>query len=770
VQVSSGRARLPRSGDTPSIHRDDLVRRLSSVADDITLVLVVAPPGYGKTTAVGQWARKTPSQVAWLTVTGQHQDRRRFVHDLALALELTRSAGDGLGRLAASLSDAPPEKAPAGLVSAVAAAGRPVTIVLDDLHLLRTRAALDLVLAVAVRLPPGCRIVAIGDRQPRLQVGRLLSEGRCLDIGPEQLAFSREETQALLAASGVDLDSEAVDELQRRTEGWVAGLQRAVTALTARGTHGDVREVAGTNAAMTDYFSHEVLSLLSVDALRFLMRTAVLDRFCGPLCDAALRSSGSGAWIGEVAALGLFLVPLDDRGEWFRYHRLFAEMLRGELRRREPGEDRRILQEAALWYERRGLPEEAVRHALDASDAVLAARLIATHTQELNSRGRLGQLRSLLERLDQRILERYPPLAVMAAWVWALTGEALQARWALRMAEGSTFDGPMPDGSASLESGIFIIRAALAPHGVDGMLPDARRAVALEPPDSPWRTLARLLEGAAHLVTGSTPEASVAFEDAARAAGGKQRPGASFALGMRALTAAADGDWPTAATCAHEAQRLVGDSLSGSMGSITVFAADAQVAAHRGNTRRALYQLREAERLYRDPSPCAFPWLAVHIAIVLGRLQLTLGDVAAAENKLNEARRGLALLPTQGVLRSQVEAFAAQLESGAGGREGELEAGLTAAELRVLRLLPTHYTLGEIGDELVVSRNTIKSQVAAIYRKLDVANRAEAVRRAQEAGLLRGNDGRSPGAGSSAGIDGNGPGGGHSPRIPLQPR
>ena len=268
------------------------------------------------------------------------------------------------------------------------------------------------------------------------------------------------------------------------------------------------------------------------------------------------------------------------------------------------------------------------------------------------------------------------------------------------------------------------------------MLADAGRAVALEPLGSRWHTLARLLEGAARLVAGSVPEANAAFEDAARAGGAKQRPGASFALAMRALTAAADGDWATAASCAHEGQRLVDETLWDSMTSVAVFAADAQVALHRGNTRRALYQLREAERLYQDPSPVAFPWLAVHVAIVLGRLQLGLGNVAAAESRLAEARRALALLPTQGVLNGQVESFASQLESGAGDREAEGEAGLTKAELRVLRLLPTHYTLGEIGAELVVSRNTVKSQVAAIYRKLDVANRAEAVRRAQESGLI----------------------------------
>jgi LuxR family maltose regulon positive regulatory protein len=300
------------------------------------------------------------------------------------------------------------------------------------------------------------------------------------------------------------------------------------------------------------------------------------------------------------------------------------------------------------------------------------------------------------------------------------------------------------------------------------MLADALQAVALEPPGSPWHTLARLLEGAAQLLAGSVPEANQAFEDAARAGGTLQRPGASFALGMRALTAAADGDWGTSATCVAAAQRLLGDSLLGSMTSIAVYAADAQVALHRGNTRRALYQLREAERLYRIPSPAAFPWLAVQMAVVLGRLEVALGgDVVAAEDKLADARRTLALLPTQGVLHDQVEAFAAQLESGSGEGGTDEEAGLTTAELRVLRLLPTHHTLGEIGEELVVSRNTVKSQVAAIYRKLDVANRAEAVRRAQELGLLRGYD-RRPGGLPHPGSDGNGAG--SSSRIPPRPR
>jgi LuxR family maltose regulon positive regulatory protein len=741
-----GAVEFPRAPlATGGIRRAAVVRRLSTVADDVSLVLVVAPPGYGKTTAVSQWARTTRSQVAWVDVSQEHAGRQRLVKDLAVALLRIGPLGDVLGGLAASPRDIPPEEAAERLASAAAAVGVPVTIVLDDLHLLKHRPALDLVLAVAVRLAPGSRIVAIADREPRLQIGRLRSEGRCLDIGPEDLAFSREETAALLAADVRlgHVDAEAVDDLHARTEGWPAGLHLATLVLpTPRGSPEQISEqmrgIRGTSRYIADYFRETVLARLSVDTVRFLMRTAVLDRICAPLCDAVLGTSGSAAWLDELGALGLFLVPLDEHGEWFRYQRLFAEMLRGELRRREPGEDARVLRAASLWYESQDRPGEAIRHAIAAGDALFTARMIAAHTHELHSRGRMAQVRQWLEGLDWRILELYPPVAVSAVWAWALTGEAPRARRALRLAEESSFDGVMPDDSASLTSATTIARAALAPDGVDAMLTDAARAVALEPPGSPWHTLARVLEGEARLLTGSTREANLAFERAAAYGREKQRPGVSLALALRSLTAAADGDWSTAATCADEAHRLVIDQLRASMTSIAAHAAVAQVRLHRGDTQEALHQLRDAERLYRDAPPIAFPWLSVQLAVVLGRLFAALGSVPAAERKLTDARRSLALLPTQGVLPGLVEDFAAELEAGDGEGDPVEAFGLTSAELRVLRRLPTHHTLGEIGDELVVSRNTVKSQVAAIYRKLDVANRAEAVRRAHEVGLLDG--------------------------------
>ena len=167
---------------TPWIRRTRLLTMLSTLPDQVALVLVVAPPGYGKTTALLQWARTTRRPVAWVRVAPEHHDRQGLVRDLARALPEPRARGGRPRRVGHLPLRRPPDGAAGRLASAAAAVGAPVTIVLDDLHLLRSRGALDLVVALAVRLPPGCRIVAMADRQPRLQVARLRSEGRCLDV------------------------------------------------------------------------------------------------------------------------------------------------------------------------------------------------------------------------------------------------------------------------------------------------------------------------------------------------------------------------------------------------------------------------------------------------------------------------------------------------------------------------------------------------------------------------------------------------------------
>jgi LuxR family maltose regulon positive regulatory protein len=727
-------ARRPESAHT--VPRDALIRRLRDLDDSVRLVLLVAPAGYGKTTTVREFVSTVSSSIAWVTLTRDLGTLARLLEELARTLP-GRAAGEMSAALGAAAEDAPVESVAQLLASSVADVDAPVTIVLDDLHFLRTRAGLDLVVALARGLPSSSRIVAMGDRRPRLHLGRLRCEQGCLEIGPGDLAFSEDEAAELVRHAGLDLNRQAVHELVQRTEGWATGLQLASRALVAGpDPAAGLAEIDGSHGSIADFFRSEVLAHLSVETVRFLMRTAVLDRMCASLCDAVLGMSGSAVWLEEVSALGLFVAPEDERGEWFRYHRLFQDMLRAELRHREPGEDLHILREAARWYDDHGAHEQAVAHAVAGQDRFLTARLIVAHGQTIDCAG-LRMFRRWLEGFGEDLFDDYPPLAVVASWIAASTGDPARARRALLAAERLSFDGPLLNGSASYDAAVAGLRAILAPDGINHMLADAERAARLEPPGSQWHPVAALMLGMAKWFTGSPEDAALAFEQAARFGRDQRRPGAACALGEHALMAAADGDWTRAYACAEQAHSLTSvGGLSGHISSLPVYAASARVALHRGDTQRAWHELREAWRLYHDPSPVALPWMAVQVAAVLGEVFNGLGNVAAAENMLRESRQHLALLPTKGILPAAVDDLATLVAGNARREEVEGATGLTRAELRVLELLPTHYTLNEIGDELGVSRNTIKTHVAAIHRKLDATSRAEAVRHAQHVGLL----------------------------------
>jgi LuxR family maltose regulon positive regulatory protein len=415
---------------------------------------------------------------------------------------------------------------------------------------------------------------------------------------------------------------------------------------------------------------------------------------------------------------------------------LFAEMLLSQLRRREPGEEFQLRRRAVAWYEEHAMPEQAIGHALACHATPVAARLVNTYGQHFVNAGRIDVVRGWLEALDGA-LENYPPVAVSAAWIWALTGNAPRAQRALLAAERGSFDGPPPDGSASLASGISIIRAALAPLGVDRMLVDAQHAVESEPPGGPWHALAAALLGVAHLLHGSQEAASKALERAAHFGRESQPSAASFALGELSLLAAEQDDWATAEASAEESVQLVeGARLQGYMSSVLTNVARAKVAVHRADLSSARGHVAEAMRLYTVPSPGAFPWLAAQVAIALGHIFLDLDDIDAARLKSGEARRHLSRLLTEGTLREQQRQLAAEVARRSDQPHPLSAMAFTSAELRVLALLPTHLTLGEIADELHIARNTVKTHVAAVYRKLNASTRTAAVREGRTLGLL----------------------------------
>src|SRR3954468_6339565 len=345
------------------VHRDGLIRRtrlldtLAAIPDHASLILLTAPAGYGKTSVLSQWAAEDPREFAWVTVDEADGDPVRLAGHVALALHRIQPLDPAVFRALAVGDGSPHLTALAHLLASLRNWDRQGVLVLDDVHELRNVAAMNFIRALAAGLPAGFH-VAVGSRL-RLGFGRLRSEDRSVEFGVEYLAFTKDETRAILAHAGVDSSDDTVGTLLRRTEGWPAGVYLAALAIrTAADAAVAARRLTGDDPYIVEYFRDELLAGESPEMVRFLMRTAPLDQMSGALCDHVLGRSDSAGRLAEAARRNLFVVPLDRRGEWYRYPPLVAETLLSELRRLEPGEEPWVHRRAAGWYEKQGQPEK----------------------------------------------------------------------------------------------------------------------------------------------------------------------------------------------------------------------------------------------------------------------------------------------------------------------------------------------------------------------------------------------------------------------------
>jgi LuxR family maltose regulon positive regulatory protein len=365
--------------------------------------------------------------------------------------------------------------------------------------------------------------------------------------------------------------------------------------------------------------------------------------------------------------------------------------------------------------------------------------LINQNAPDFVAAGRLLTIRRWLDALGQKGLVSYPPLAITAAWTLALSGDMPGAQSCLHAAERGSFDGPLPDGSSSLTSAITILRASLGTLGVDQMLLDAKAATESEPPGSPWFPAAMATLGIAHALTGAADLAVRELGLAARLGKAGRPPTAAVgALAELSLLAADRVEWSDAEEKAAQALKLIETAgIEEHLFSILGYVAAARVAAHQGNQVVARRHAGTVLRMYTTPSPAGIPWLSAQVAIALAEIFLHLGDGAAARLRAEEARRHLAELLTEGTLRQQLRRVLARLADEGGHVPVPSAMALTRAEMRVLQLLPTHLSLGEIGEELHISRNTVKTHLVAIRRKLQCSSRTEVVARGRDLGLLR---------------------------------
>lgn len=720
-----------RPGTVP---RAGLLARLR--ASDVPVVSVAAPAGYGKSALLRQWADGASHRVAWLSL-------EREDNDPAVLLAYIAAALDRLGPIDATVlrTRAKPGTSVAAIVARRIAAtlsslAGPVALVLDHTEVLDNPQCRDAIAELALHLPPTARLVLASRGNPPLPLAALRARGAVVEVGPDDLAMDRSEADDLLRAAGVQLGADELAELIERTEGWAVGIYLAGLAVKAGGRRqGGGVAFTGDDRLMADYLRSELLSRVPRGRVTFLTRTSVLERMCGPLCDAVLGRTRSGPLLEVLEGSNLLLVPLDRRREWYRYHRLFQELLRAELDRREGELVVRLHERAAAWCEANGLPDMAIGHAQAAGDADLVARLVAQHVVAAYAGGRLETAVRWLQWFDERdLVERFPPIAVVGAVLLSIIGQAGAAeRWAVA-AERAPVEGTVPDGSP-LASWQALLRAWLCRKGTEQMRRDAASARAGLVPASRWRPIAVALEGMAWLADGEPERADPILAHAVELALDiGALPLAQAALAERALVAISRGDWEDAEAFVAQGLGLVQAGHLEDYGpAALVHAVAARTAAHRGDVDRARTSIAQANRL-RPQLTYLMPVVSVQMLLEIGRAYLALADGAGARVVLREARDILRQRPDLGVLRREADELHAALDKLRVGAMGA--SSLTNAELRLVPLLSTHLSFRAIGERLHVSRHTVKTQAISVYRKLGVTSRSDAIARAQEIGLL----------------------------------
>jgi LuxR family transcriptional regulator, maltose regulon positive regulatory protein len=707
-----------------TVVRTGLVNRLR--ASRCPLITVVGPAGYGKTTLLSHWAERDRRSFAWLSPDEGDDDPGVLLRYVAAALHREGAVPDTMATLPR-------------LALALSHASAPIVLVLDDLQFVRSRESGDLIATLERHMPEGSTLALAGRTLPDLPIARSRVAGRLLELGATDLAFGRREAQLLLRAAQLELDEADLMELMSRTEGWAAGLHLAGLFLQGGpGQRRSVADFAGDDRFVADYFRFEHLSRLGRAELRFLTRSSVLDSMCGPLCDAVLgkERQGSATRLESLEQSSLFVVPLDRRRVWFRYHHLFREALRAELERREPDLVPELNRRAAAWCEANGAPEAARRYAAATGDVHAVARVVAAHALPAYCEGRGAELDSWLDGFDDPVrLEEFPVVAALGSWVHALSGRTDQADLWLEAAEQRSYEGVLPDATHSLAPWIALLRAAFCRDGVDQMLVDAESACEGLARRSQWRPTALLLRGVAHLLLGDDERAEALFAEADKAAA---IVGATetrrLALAERSLLAIAGGDYARGRGLADAARSLGADS-SGcrAVPDALQLAVSARAELRHGTWEQARLGVEEAERLAPALND-AFPWFGVQTLLELARVEMALLDAAAAHTHLARAESILERRPL-GVLAMQAKGVRSELRALVDAQD-HTESVLTAAELRLLPFLPTHLTFREIGARLHVSRNTVKTQAISIYRKLGASSRADAIDRAGQLGLV----------------------------------
>jgi LuxR family maltose regulon positive regulatory protein len=705
---------------------------------DATLTLVAAPAGYGKTTAVRAWYESSGGALAWVTLDAGDNEPARLWAYVATAVDRVRN---GLGRRALHRLQSPGmaiEAAIDEVMNAIADYGQAFTLVLDDLQTVTDTDCLASLDYAIERLPATARLIVLTRADPALALSRLRGHGALAEVRASDLAFTASEARELLVdRAGLDLDEEQVGVLLKRTEGWPAALYLAALWLrTVEDLDRAVLEFGGDHRYVAEYLSQEVLAALDPDHRAFLLRAAVLGNFTAELCDVVLGRSDSAAVLSDLEDSNLFVLSLERR-EWFRVHALFAEFATARLALVEPGEPHMIHRRAAGWLRSRGLVVEAITHAAAAGDHEVVAEMLSEDHLGLIRNGRAGTVLRWARTLPDDVVIDHPDVALAAVIAALLVGRvARERRRFLRLARHGKATHPERFGAYE-ECVLALVSCTGMEDGVTEAVVEGYRSVELAQ-RSVDESLVASLAGLARALyfAGDFDQAWGAASRALEHPDVTRRPPGHAVARATLAMIAADRDHLTVARGHAGAARAIVGRISSSRSWLGAIAAEAvgAVLAAEGDLAAAERELAYAERFFADDVA------TIEHALVL----LRLADVRRRRGRLDEAavslrraREELDELSDSGVLAQLVDSAGRALdEARAGASVGEILERPTEAELAVLRLLSTDLSAREIGGKLFLSPNTVRSHIRAVYRKLGVGSRGDAVARAEALDLL----------------------------------